>query len=1128
MDDNRSTGQFSLPGIALVFVALGLFVFSENAFVPTRPDVSSELSSTAEGVRARLWQDPFEAVEAHKKSKHTTGIERQVQRLKSNVANQAMYQNQQHRICNPGLTIKAVKDFASFQKKDDIKHKEKMNKLAVDLIQSSAHSVDELRCQIQRKYGEKSSSNEGTDLHILAVMVSGGSYAENRETRLRSRYAAISALSTANYFPNDAESIGYIDFADLCNRSLEDYPLDFEYCDWPATMPYEWYVNTAVHGEDDTNRAENLLILWLNDEGIALQQPLKMLQRLRSALTVKGTEEATGSEKKNISIQFDVLGPASSTTLVKMYKEADMVCFKKNSTDCVTDEGDSEGEGDSNSNSNSNSKDEVGSENYIRILSPRATIGNAAINKKAHGAKAKDEGDKPARWLKIATESADDSTSGWFKLKRTIPTDNILVDALLCELLRRGINPYSEGGEYLEKKNCDHLFLEGFSDYFLVEGFKINKLQDYIVLVGESDTVYSRSFHELFSNKIKPATNNNNTPEWLLHYSYFRGIDGSTQEGDSKVSSKNNKSAEKDSLRRPVGEYQYDYLRRLGQQLSELSATLSKSNKGTIRAIGIIGSDTYDKLLVLQALRNKFPEAVFFTTDLDARMLHAEENQWARNLVVASGYGLAPKNNPGDSVIPFRDGYQTSLYLAMLTALNVENVEKLISQRASIFEIGNNAAIDYSGNKKYHYQNELWLYVFLLLMLFLLLMYQTSEKSRSYLISLSVVVIGVALWVGILDVERSTEYHQMFSGTSIWPSLIIRMSATLFSILFIFYALAVLKSNAKIIKEKFKLDEDKNTPNALVKFCISLWGCQYIRENGGEATSVDIRQLISQYFSIAQTSWWSIRVTLMMFVYMLLTGVFLFSFSDLPYIPYSDKASAIAQLSVFFISTPLYLFLIFFVVDVTRLNARFVTLVATCKILWPNEMLEEYCYRYGLSKKVASEKLKIDLIVLRSKAVDALIFLPFIILTMMIVSRTTYFDRWYMSIQLAIVFLLGACIALGSAIRLRRSAEMARGNALENLEDVFRQQLFEECKQEKKENSASDKKYFPVTKIKTDSEMCQVKMSERISRIIDEVKNLKQGPFAPIAQHPIVAAIAMPFGGVGSIYLIDYFSKLGV
>ena len=72
-----------------------------------------------------------------------------------------------------------------------------------------------------------------------------------------------------------------------------------------------------------------------------------------------------------------------------------------------------------------------------------------------------------------------------------------------------------------------------------------------------------------------------------------------------------------------IGPSQLDYLRRLTDTIG------SRRDSGTpIRAIGVISSDIYDKLLVLQALRNALPGVIYFTFDLDARMLEPVNLRW--------------------------------------------------------------------------------------------------------------------------------------------------------------------------------------------------------------------------------------------------------------------------------------------------------------------------------------------------------------------------------------------------------------------------------------------------------------------------------------------------------------------
>ena len=115
----------------------------------------------------------------------------------------------------------------------------------------------------------------------------------------------------------------------------------------------------------------------------------------------------------------------------------------------------------------------------------------------------------------------------------------------------------------------------------------------------------------------------------------------------------------------------------------------------------MLGSDVYDKLLILQALRPEFPNANFFTTDLDALLLPDKKSHYTRNLIVTSSYGLQldPSLECGTSAMhlrspriradlemtdalgwrmkfgviapstAFRNSYQTSIFVAAARAI---------------------------------------------------------------------------------------------------------------------------------------------------------------------------------------------------------------------------------------------------------------------------------------------------------------------------------------------------------------------------------------------------------------------------------------------------------------------------
>jgi uncharacterized membrane protein len=74
--------------------------------------------------------------------------------------------------------------------------------------------------------------------------------------------------------------------------------------------------------------------------------------------------------------------------------------------------------------------------------------------------------------------------------------------------------------------------------------------------------------------------------------------------------------------------------------------------------------------VILQALRPEFPDALFFTTDLDARLLHPSDQRPTRKLLVASSFGLELTDKFQGDIPPFRGTYQTATFLATQLAIN--------------------------------------------------------------------------------------------------------------------------------------------------------------------------------------------------------------------------------------------------------------------------------------------------------------------------------------------------------------------------------------------------------------------------------------------------------------------------
>jgi hypothetical protein len=247
---------------------------------------------------------------------------------------------------------------------------------------------------------------------------------------------------------------------------------------------------------------------------------------------------------------------------------------------------------------------------------------------------------------------------------RNVSSDQQVAAVLADELVRRGV-------DITEPTKCPDA--------------KTGKPQfcDHIALISEWDTVYGRSLRDTMSGALASrdtmagARASDESP--IEYYSYLRGLDG--RSANRKLPKSDDASDGKDSNKKSAdqtvatpdtasqfesaeGQSQFDYLRRIAERIRDRDHELRRSGRGRIAAIGILGSDVYDKLLILQALRPIFADAVYFTTDLDELLLPQKKSHYTRNLLVASSYGLTLRPELQGDVPPFRSTYQSSIFLA--------------------------------------------------------------------------------------------------------------------------------------------------------------------------------------------------------------------------------------------------------------------------------------------------------------------------------------------------------------------------------------------------------------------------------------------------------------------------------
>jgi hypothetical protein len=190
------------------------------------------------------------------------------------------------------------------------------------------------------------------------------------------------------------------------------------------------------------------------------------------------------------------------------------------------------------------------------------------------------------------------------------------------------------------------------------------------------------------------------------------------------------------------------------------------------------------------------------------------------------------------------------------------------------------------------------------------------------------------------------------------------------------------------------------------------------------------------------------------------------------------------------------IFLLFFVIDVMWLNrVMLIKKLMDSPTRWPERLLQEYRPGEGDSKIDAclSELPDVKLIAARTAVMGPLIYWPFLLLALTIVSRLQYFDDWDFPITLIVVFALNAGGAIFAALTLRQSAEYARTRALETLHKLLYEATI-----------STEGKAAPDPRDRA--------LVATAKSAIEEVENLSTGAFGSFTQNPVVQAILLPGG----------------
>jgi len=1155
--DSKGSGTnlaFWLPGSAVILsLVVSMFALNREPFLEPRP-IGAQFQAQLP-IEARLWQDPFDAVERYRK------------------------------------------------KLGDSKNPDAENVCSPDLSPLS---------------GAKQAPD------IMVALVEGGPYADEVERRRRIRYALLAGFKNSHRVPDQEQ---YIHCLRLADNLSPDAPQKNAVVD----APYEVFVSnpfdppTALEGASPP--ADRTIVFWLKQDALG-PTPLQNLETLRQTLNHKVTAACapTGCSEQPERAVLKVIGPSTSTVLRDMFQDQDIGKATPN----------------------------------VEIYSPLATADNETLDR---------------GYQRLSPPLVNRPP---MKLLRTVSDDGTMTQLMLDELKLRRVDPAagvrcSDGTQRRVDSPCTRT---------------LRRSDNRIALISEWDSFYSRALIESFKLQVARDAHLNDSEknpreavdQWILRFSYLRGLDGRLPEESASTDKTASTDAGKNTpgsppidlspLEKADGNAQLDYLRRLADHIAREDEAYRRNGESGIGAIGILGVDAYDKLLVLQALKSRMPYKLYFSTDLDARMLQRGQAQTTRNLILAAPYGLTLTRALQQDVPPFRDSLQSAVFVSVLAALAPQSFDakrakfdysksELLSP--GIYEIGISGFIPLANRlsasrpancqapaqsqsdrgirphdlmalrclqdpspppypepspsirerfkqtqsffwagpltfsllmiasfilwwriegpqddhdarlawvrgvpislfmvaavcafiaTRFWHAEFLW-FTFVLILLGILSLNLTRRSTRKLALAedpmASPVPASDDAWVWYIVVPlvmfilalmlayqmRSTltdnglgEPMFLFEGISAWPTVALRLLAVLISISALTWGWRKLRINRAEIETTFHLRLHMR------KYEMTLWGQvrRLLRRGKGwslrrwcnelghwllliffplmsasedwskpcasaQVNCTDGRKMIS----IAR--FWGehcicgsfgARMLRTLLATWLYVVVTSVLFVVWPMEGMPVRGQSIWWMVSWLIPTLTFQVLVFWVMDANLLLTRFIRHLSEHHAIWPGSLQAEHRKIFGtLKHPCIDEWVDMQLIAKRTSAVNRLIYAPTVVMLILVASRSSLFDNWPTPPGLVISYLVTALLLLGSALSLRRAAEKARTRALQRLDA-----------------------YLLETQ---ESSPCYGKFK----MIRERVATLNTGSFSRYAEDPLIKALLLSLTGIGGSAIVD-------
>jgi hypothetical protein len=591
------------------------------------------------------------------------------------------------------------------------------------------------------------------------------------------------------------------------------------------------------------------------------------------------------------------------------------------------------------------------------------------------------------------------------------------------------------------------------------------------------------------------------------------------------------------ALEASEGRSLFDYVRRLSQRMQ----ATQKLAGAPFRAIGVLSSDVYDKLVIIEALRSDFPDAVFFTTDLDSRLLADRHLDHTRNLLVASGFGLRLIRRNGQnekglawSLPPFRDAHQTALFRAGCLALFPGRGGARAGEEYPIvprvYEIGRTHAVPLrspadqpapAGNGLVDWASRSvpgpifgwwgaprWLAVLIVIAGILGIVAWIVPQHGPALRSLIARLIRRGDKPGFTHPPAHPFLDAHFWKVQLGTVGVLLVAG--------FAPVYMGNDGLEPLVPSLWLEGVSVWPTELVRWLTSLFcacsliGIHFLHRHllheiearfhlGGsdtaEATSetTNATRVWKEFRRRNEWPSWGLNCIRLLLCYTALVWGGLALVGEFP-VPYRGSGAYVADVFFRYLSCLAFGLLLIRVAVVIRETAWLIRQWTPKSTDWPRELLERVEKERGLPPGLAHGWLDMELIGQMTTRIGSFVYLPITALFMLYWAHSRWFDNWTLGPTLGLFFGLHAAAIVGCMLVVQRLASNSRQAVLAKLQPQLHLAL-----------SQGEPHGNP----------------RLIQRLIDEVTEYRVGAFAPIWEQAVVTAVLIPLGGTGSVAILE-------